>query len=87
MEELGKNVDQGLDVAATGEIDVDGGVGPVGGIKQKTYGARRAGVDVFLVPAGDNAAEARRYARGLRVVPVKSFQQALRALATAAQNG
>jgi hypothetical protein len=36
---------------------------------------------VFLVP-GDNAAEARRYADGLRIVPVDSFQQALQALAT-----
>jgi hypothetical protein len=34
------------------------------------------------VPAGDNAQEARRYADGLRVVPVRNFQQALRALAT-----
>jgi hypothetical protein len=40
-------------------------------------------VDVFLVPAGDNAREARRYADGLRVVAVKNFPQALRALATA----
>ena len=38
-------------------------------------------MDLFLVP-GDNAPEARRYAKGLRIVPVESFQQALRALAT-----
>ena len=38
-------------------------------------------MDLFLVP-GDNASEARRYAKGLRVVPVDSFQQALRVLAT-----
>jgi PDZ domain-containing protein len=53
----------------------------VGGIEQKTIGARRSGADVLLVP-GDNAAEARRYADGLRIVPVRTFQQALRALAT-----
>jgi PDZ domain-containing protein len=57
-------------------------VGAIGGIKQKTIGARKAGVDAFLVPAGDNAKEARKYADGLRIIPVKSFQQALRALAT-----
>ena len=57
---------------------------PIGGVKQKTIGARRAGVDVFLVPAGENAREARRYADGLRIIPVKNFQQALRALATLA---
>jgi PDZ domain-containing secreted protein len=54
---------------------------PVGALTQKTIGARRAGVDLFLVPAGDNAAVARRYADGLRIVPVKSFRQALSALA------
>ena len=57
-------------------------VGPIGGVKQKTYGARKAGADVFLVPAGENAAEARRYAGNLRIIPVESFQQALSALRT-----
>lgn len=80
-EELGRNVDHGYRVAATGEIFLDGSVARVGGIKQKTIGARRSGMDLFLVP-GDNAAEARRYADGLRIVPVESFQQALRTLAT-----
>jgi PDZ domain-containing protein len=82
MEELGRDVDRGHRVAATGELALDGTVHPVGGLKQKTIGARRAHVDVFLVPAGDNAAVARRYAHGLRIVPVKSFRQALSALAT-----
>jgi len=82
MEKLGRDVDQGHRVAATGEIELDGSVGPIGGVKQKTIGARKAGVDVFLVPAGDNAEEARRYADGLRIVPVQNFGQALRSLAT-----
>ena len=84
-EELGRDVDHGRKVAATGEILLDGSVRPVGGIKQKTIGARRAGMDFFLVP-GDNAAEARRYADGLRIVPVDSFQQALQRLATLTPN-
>jgi Lon-like protease len=82
MEKLGRNVDRGYKVAATGQLDPDGTVEPIGGVEQKTIGARRAGVDVFLVPAGDNAREARRYAHGLRIIPVESFRQALRALAT-----
>ncbi|HEV8251473.1 MAG TPA: PDZ domain-containing protein [Gaiellaceae bacterium] len=82
LEKLGRDVDHGRRVAATGEIELDGSVGPVGGIKQKTIGAREAGIQVFLVPAGDNAREASRYADGMRVVPVRSFQQALQALAT-----
>jgi PDZ domain-containing protein len=82
LEELGRDVDRGYRVAATGELAPDGTVLPVGGVKQKTIGARRADVDVFVVPAGENAHEARRYAEGLRIVPVSSFRQALRRLAT-----
>ncbi|HEY6962312.1 MAG TPA: S16 family serine protease [Gaiellaceae bacterium] len=82
LQELGRNVVHGRKVAATGEIFPNGTVGAIGGIKQKTVGARHAHVDVFLVPAGENARDARRYAHGLRIIPVESFQQALRALAT-----
>jgi len=82
LDELGRDVDRGIIVAATGEIFLDGTGGPVGGLRQKTLGARRAGAQVFLVPAGDNAAEAKRFAGGMRVVPVESFRQALSALAT-----
>ena len=82
MEELGKNVARGYRVAATGQMELDGTVAPIGGVKQKTYGVRKAKADVFLVPAGENAQEARRYAHGLRIIAVKSFQQALHALAT-----
>jgi Lon-like protease len=83
MEELGHDVTHGYTVAATGEMELDGSVGAIGGVKQKTYGVREAHADVFLVPAaGDNAAEARRYAHGLRIIAVKSFPQALHALAT-----
>jgi PDZ domain-containing protein len=82
VEELGHDIDRGHKVAASGELSLDGAVGAVGGLKQKTIGARRAGVDVFLVPVGENAEEARRYAGNMEVVPVKSFRQALRVLAT-----
>ena len=85
LQELGRNVAHGDKVAATGELALDGSVKPIGGVKQKTLGARRAGVDVFLVPVGENAREARRYADGLRIIPVKNFPQALRALATLAR--
>jgi Lon-like protease len=87
LEELGRDVDRGYKVAATGEIELDGDVAPIGGIVQKARGARDAGMDVFLVPAGDNARDARRKADGLRIIPVESFQQALRALATLPRKG
>lgn len=82
LEELGRDIDQGYRVAATGALGLDGRVHPVGGLKQKTIGARRADVDVFVVPAGENAVEARRHAGDLRIVAVRSFQQALHQLAT-----
>jgi PDZ domain-containing protein len=87
MEQRGRDIDRGLRVAATGEIELDGSVTSIGGVKQKTIGARQAGVDAFLVPVdGDNAKVAQQYAHGLRIIPVKNFQQALRALATLHRN-
>jgi PDZ domain-containing protein len=82
LQELGRNVAHGHRIAATGELDLNGRVLPIGGVKQKTLGARRAHVDAFLVPAGENAREARRYADGLRIIPVENVQQALQKLAT-----
>jgi PDZ domain-containing protein len=86
LEEMGRDVVHGHKIAATGEIRPDGSIGPIGGIKQKTIGAREAGVDAFLVPAGDNARVARQHADGLRIIPVETFPQALRALATLGPN-
>ncbi|TML04305.1 MAG: PDZ domain-containing protein [Actinobacteria bacterium] len=83
LEQRGRDVDHGLKLAATGEIQLNGTVTRIGGVKQKTIGARDAHVDAFLVPVdGDNAKVAKRYAHGLRIIPVKTFQQALQALAT-----
>jgi Lon-like protease len=82
VRELDGDITHGNRVAATGQINVDGSVSPIGGVKQKIFGARQADVDVFLVPAGENAKDARKYAGGVRVIPVESFRQALRELAT-----
>ena len=82
MEKLGRNVDRGYRVAATGELLLNGDVLPIGGVKQKAIEAEQSHVDILLVPAGDNAAEARKYAGSVRVIPVQSFQQALHSLAT-----
>lgn len=79
---LGRDVTHGCRIAATGELALDGTVLPIGGIKQKTIGARRAHVDYFLVPVGENADGARASAGDLTVIPVESFQQALRTLTT-----
>jgi Lon-like protease len=82
MQKLGRNVTHGYRVAATGEIELNGAVAPIGGVRQKVVDASRADVEVLLVPAGENAKTARRYARHLKVIPVRTFGQALQALAT-----
>jgi len=82
---LGRDVTHGCRVAATGELALDGTVLSVGGLKQKTIAARNTDVDVFLVPAGENATEARNDADGLEIVPVETFQQALQKLTTSAR--
>jgi PDZ domain-containing protein len=83
MRKLGADVTHGYRVAATGQMTIDGTVFPIGGVEQKTYGVRDAGAQVFLVPAaGGNAKEAEKYAGPkLKIIPVTSLNQALRALA------
>ncbi|HSG13089.1 MAG TPA: PDZ domain-containing protein [Gaiellaceae bacterium] len=80
--QLGRRLADGCRVAATGELALDGTVVSIGGVEQKTIGVRRADVDIFVVPAGRNAKEARKYADGVRILPVESFQQAFRKLTT-----
>jgi PDZ domain-containing protein len=80
--QLGRDVTKGCRIAATGALALDGTVIPIGGVKQKTIGAERADVDYFVVPAGENAEDAQQQADDVEVLPVESFQQALRTLAT-----
>lgn len=44
---------RGQTIAGTGTMDVNGVVGPIGGIKQKLIAARRKGAVAFLVPDGN----------------------------------
>jgi PDZ domain-containing protein len=83
MQKLGRDVTHGHRVAATGEMELNGDVLPIGGVRQKVVDAHKANVQVLLVPAGENAKTARRYAaKGMRIIPVRTFDQALHALAT-----
>jgi PDZ domain-containing protein len=69
----------GAAVAATGTIDPEGDVGPIGGVKQKTVAVERAGARAFLVPAGQNYVTAKAAAAGssLRIYSVATLAQAL----------
>jgi Lon-like protease len=72
---------RGHRIAATGEIALDGSVGEIGAAEQKAIGAREAGADVFLVPAGNYDAARRSAPAGLKIIPVRTFQEALDAIA------
>ena len=72
----------GRKVAVTGTIELDGRVGDVGGVAQKTSVVRAAGADVFLVPAGEYEIAKARAGRDLQVIKVTTLQDALDALGT-----
>jgi PDZ domain-containing protein len=70
----------GRKVAVTGTIDIDGNVGDVGGVVQKTAAVRRSGATVFLVPPGEyNDAKAHAGSK-LEVIKVATLDEALQAL-------
>lgn len=73
----------GLIIAGTGTLTAEGSVGPIGGIPYKITAAHQAGAQLFLAPAGNYAAAAAR-ARSLgttmKVVPVRTLNDAIRAI-------
>lgn len=75
----------GTAVAVTGTIDLEGRVGPIGGVTQKLASAIRAGVTRFFYPAGTSPSEVRtlRKMAGSRVElhEVATVEDALEVLA------
>lgn len=67
-------------VAGTGTITPQGQVGPIGGIRQKLYGARDKGAAYFLAPADNCTEVAGNIPSGLRVFKVSTLKEALVAL-------
>lgn len=77
-----EDLTQGRRIAGTGTIDADGNVGPIGGMKQKTYGAIDAGAEYLLVPA-DNYEEAVEAAGDdIILIRVATIQDAMTFLAS-----
>ena len=64
------------DVAVTGEISLHGSVKPVGGVPEKLYGARQAGVRKVLIPS-DNKLEVPQTVENIEVVLVNSLEHAI----------
>src|SRR5579875_1470088 len=65
-------------IAVTGEISIQGRIRPVGGIIEKLYAARQAGMRAIVIPR-ENARELDRTTLGLDVIPVATVQEALAA--------
>jgi Lon-like protease len=66
-------------VAVTGQINADGSVSPVGGVKQKAIAAHRKDAVAMIVPI-DEEAEARANADGMPIYGVKDLAGALAVL-------
>ena len=76
----------GKRIAGTGTITPDGQIGPIGGVKQKMYGAQRAGVEWFLAPSENCEQVIGNIPDGLTVIKVSTIQDSLKAVEAIASN-
>jgi len=70
---------RGLRIAGTGTINLDGTVGPIGGVQQKVAAAEQVGAVYFLCPA-DNYADAASVAKTIKVIKIATAEQAVQFL-------
>ncbi len=75
------------DVAMTGEVTLRGKVLPIGGLKEKTLAAHRAGIKTFILPK-DNAKDIidlpKKVREDLTLIPVSSMEEVLKIALTQA---
>ncbi len=69
----------GKDISGTGTIDINGQVGPIGGIQQKMAGARKAGSTYFLAPASNCDEVKGHEPKGMQVFAVGTLHEAVTA--------
>jgi Lon-like protease len=81
----------GRRVAVTGTIRLDGSVGAIGGLIEKTSAVRQGSATIFLIPTeqGEEQIAAARAIAGddVEIVPVATLQEAIDALADRGGNG
>ncbi len=65
------------DVAVTGEISLQGRVRPVGGVFEKAYGAKQAGIKTLIIPK-ENAKDIPRGHLGLKIHAVETAEDAFK---------
>ncbi|MBR3459138.1 MAG: ATP-dependent protease, Lon family, partial [Selenomonadaceae bacterium] len=63
------------DVAVTGEISLQGRVRPVGGVFEKAYGAKQAGIRTMVIPK-ENSKDIPKGHLGLEIRPVSTAEEA-----------
>jgi ATP-dependent Lon protease len=64
------------DVAVTGEVSLQGGIRPIGGVFEKIYGAKQAGMKKVILPA-DNIKDATPAVKGIEVVFARTVAEVL----------
>jgi PDZ domain-containing protein len=67
----------GRTIAGTGALGIDGRVYPIGGVDEKVLAASEAGARVLLLPQGNLDEAMRLGERGVEIVPVRTFDEAL----------
>ena len=89
----GKNLRDGREIAGTGTINADGTIGQIGGVDKKIATASKENAEIFLVPDSgskkpddNNYLAAKQAAKKLgtkmKIVPVKTLQDAITYLET-----
>lgn len=76
----GADLTGGRQIAATGTMSIDGSVGDVGGVAQKTIAVRNAGASIFFVPVPEYKVALSHAGGQLKVFPVSSIAQVIRIL-------
>jgi PDZ domain-containing protein len=71
-----EDLTMGRVIAGTGTINLDGTVGPIGGVQQKVAAAEGAGAQYFLSPP-ENYDDAVAVARNIKVIKVATAKQAI----------
>lgn len=72
-----KSLTGGRQVAATGTIGMDGAIGDVGGVAQKTIAVQRSGATVFFVPKVEFRVAVAHAGTHLKVFPVSTISQVI----------
>lgn len=78
------DITKGYKIAGTGEIEEDGKITTIGGVKYKLLGAERAGADIFIVPKGTNYKECKKLKKKrnlkIKIIGVSTFDEAIEKL-------